>query len=314
VIQHFGDRLVAAIKEKNTPVCVGLDPVYDRLPADITDREGFNDPSSVECAVDAIGEFCRRVIKVVAPLVPAVKINSAFFERYYASGLDTYYGLVEEARSKGLIVIGDVKRGDVGHSAGCYAKAHLADPELADAVELMIPDAVTVNAYLGLDGVKPFIDAARADGKGVFVLVQTSNESASELQGLALENGGTVAEHVARTVHEWSNDHGLVGESGFSSVGAVVAPRDVEGTARLRGAMPNCMFLVPGFGAQGRGPEDVAVCFKSDGSGALVTASRSVIYAYEDMKYIERYASEWEKCVEHACRDLVESIRTVAVG
>ena len=312
--QHFTDRLVAAIKDKSAPVCVGLDPDYGRLPADITDREGFNDPSSVECAVDAIGEFCRRVIRVVAPLVPVLKINAAFFERYYAPGLETYYELVEEARSRGLIVIGDVKRGDVGHSAGSYVKAHLADPELADANELMIPDAVTVNPYFGLDGVKPFIDAARSDGKGLFVLVQTSNESANTLQGLALADGQRLVDQVARLVHEWSGDDGLVGTSGYSSVGAVVAPRDREGTARLRELMPHCVFLVPGFGAQGLGPADVAGCFKPDGTGAVVSASRSVIYAYEEMKYLERYASEWERCVEHACRDLVESVRAVAGG
>jgi len=223
VSSHFADRLTRAIKEKGVPVCVGLDPVYDRLPAAITEREGFNDPSNAECAVDAVSEFCRQVIKSVAPIVPAVKINSAFFERFYAPGIEAYYDLVEEARSRGLIVIGDVKRADVGHSAVRYAKAHLADPEIAGADELMIPDAVTVNAYMGLDGVKPFIDVARSDGKGIFVLVQTSNESAAEIQGVKLADGGTLAEHVAQKVNDWAGDHGLMGTCGYSAVGAMSA-------------------------------------------------------------------------------------------
>lgn len=309
---HFADRLVAAIKEKGAPVCIGIDPVYERLPADITEREGFNDPSNCDCAIDAIGEYCRRIIKIVAPLVGVVKINAAFFEQYYGAGLEAYFDLVQEARSAGLIVIGDVKRADVGHSAVRYAKAHLADPEITDADEQMIPDAVTVNPYFGLDGVKPFIEIARTDGKGLFVLVQTSNDSAVEVQDLQLASGETLAVRIARMVNDWAGDDGLIGSCGYSCIGAVVSPRDTEGMARLRILMPNCFFLVPGFGAQGKEVQDVTACFKEDGSGALITASRSVIYAYENMKYVEMYASEWEKCVEHACRDFIDSIATVA--
>ncbi len=309
--RHFADRLVAAIREKQAPVCVGIDPVYDRLPADIVAREGLNDPHDAECAVDAIAEFCRRVIKIVAPMVPAVKINSAFFESYYESGVEAYYDLVAEAHGAGLMVIGDVKRADVGHSAERYAHAHVAEPVLDEVDADMIPDAVTVNPYLGIDGVRPFVEQARRSGKGVFVLVQTSNESAGEFQGLRLESGETVAERVASAVNTWAGDAGLVGSSGFSSIGAVVSPRDAEGLRRLRSLMPRCIFLVPGFGAQGRGPADVEACFNADGEGALISASRSVIFAYEDMNYIEKYPSEWDKCVEHACRDFIRSVSPV---
>lgn len=311
-MSNFADRLTAAIREKGSATCVGIDPRYDRLPADITTQDGFDDPTDVESMIDAISEFCRCVIRIVAPLVPVIKINSAFFERYYWDGLEAYFHLVQEARSKGLIVIGDVKRADVGHSAEQYALGHLARPTFTDSFEEMIPDAITVNPYFGIDGVKPMIETARRDGKGLFVLVQTSNESAAEIQGLQLADGGTLVEHVARTVNTWAGDAGLVGQSGYSCIGAVASPRDAEGMARLRALMPNCIFLVPGFGAQGRKAEDIAPCFKPDGTGALVTASRSVLYAYENMKYIEMYTSEWEKCIEHACKDFVSAVRSVA--
>ncbi len=306
---HFADRLLAAIKQKGTPACVGLDPVYARLPADIIGQRGMGDSADVEGAVDAVLEFCRRVIAAVAPLVPAVKINSAFFESFYWHGVEAYYDLVQEAAAAGLIVIGDVKRGDIGHSSQGYAQAHLADPVFSDLDDLVAPDAVTVSAYLGREAISPFLEVARQEGKGVFAVVQTSNESASEVQGLALESGMKVSERVGAMVNAWASDDGLVGQSGYSCLGAVVSPRDVASTIKLRAIMPNCIFLVPGFGAQGRTAEQIRPCFKGDGTGALVNASRSVIYAYEDTKYLEMYASEWDKCVEAACRDFVAALK-----
>lgn len=311
---HFADRLTAAIKAKKTPTCVGIDPCYERLPADLTEREGFDDAEDCECVVDAVAEFCRRVIRIVAPLVPAVKINVAFFEQYFWDGMEAYYELVQEARSHGLIVIGDVKRSDIGHSAQMYAQGHMVPATFDSVDEEMVPDAITVNPYFGSDGVKPFIEVARKHHKGVFVLVATSNESAGEIQGLKLAEGDTLAERVGRMVNTWAGDAGLVGSCGYSSVGAVASPRDPGLTARLRAMMPNCIFLVPGFGAQGRGASDLAPCFKADGTGALVTASRSVLYAFEEMKYLEMYTSEWERCVEHACRDFVKAVGAAGRG
>jgi orotidine-5'-phosphate decarboxylase len=311
---HFADRLVAAVKAKGTSACIGIDPVYDRLPAEIAERADMNDATDSAAALDAILEFCRRVIKIVAPLVPAVKINSAFFERYYWEGVEAYYTLVQEAAALDLIVIGDVKRADIGSSSTPYAQAHLADPTFVNVDDLVAPDAVTVNPYFGLDALRPFIDVCREEGKGVFVLVQTSNESAGEIQGLILEDGSRLSERVAVLVNRWATDDGLIGSSGYSCFGAVVAPQDREATARLRSLMPHCYFLVPGYGAQGSTAADVAPCFKADGTGALINASRSVIYAYEQMKYIEMYASEWDKCVERACRDLVADLAGAAPG
>jgi orotidine-5'-phosphate decarboxylase len=238
-----------------------------------------------------------------------VKINSAFFERYYSDGVEAYLDLVLQAADAGLVVIGDVKRGDIGHTSGCYADAHLADPRLSGHDALVGPDAITVNSYFGLDGIKPFLEVAREEAKGVFALVQTSNESAIEVQGLTLESGMRLSERVGALVNEWAGDEGLMGAAGYSCLGAVVSPRDEDSTVKLRALMPNCLFLVPGFGAQGRTIEQVRHCFKADGTGALVNASRSVIYAFEETKYLEMYASEWDKCVEAACRDFVNVLK-----
>lgn len=308
--QHFADRLLQAIEEKKSPTCVGIDPDYGRLPADIASQPGLNDASRVDSALDAVLEFCRRIIHIVSPYVPAVKINSAFFERFYGEGVDGYYELVQEAAAQGLVVIGDCKRGDIGHSSAMYARAHLGDSEFSDRGDLVVPDAITVNPYFGWDGLKPFAEIARDEEKGIFILVQTSNPSAEQVQGLTLEGGMRVGERIGVMVNEWAGAPEFMGTRGYSCLGAVVSPRDTESTMKMRALMPNCIFLVPGFGAQGQSAEAVSHCFKADGTGALITASRSVIYAYEETKYLELYASEWEKCVEQACKDLVAAVGT----
>ena len=305
---HFADRLIEAIRAKNAPVCIGIDPTYDRLPAEITDQKELNDATDSEAALDAVIEFSRRVVKIVAPIVPAVKINIAFFERYYWEGIEAYFELIQEAKEAGLIVIGDCKRGDIGNTAEMYAKSMLADPDFFNLDDMMGPDAVTVASYFGLDGVQPFADVANTEGKGLFALVRTSNSSAAELQNAKLESGDTVAEYVARQVAAWGSENGTLGENGYSNIGAVVAATDPEAGAKLRELMPQSLFLVPGLGAQGGTAADVAACFKSDGTGAIVNASRSVIYAYDDMKYVEKFTSEWAKCIEAACKDFVTEV------
>ncbi|UCD28671.1 MAG: orotidine-5'-phosphate decarboxylase, partial [Planctomycetota bacterium] len=187
--RNFADRLLSAIKAKRSPTCVGIDPVYSRLPAEISESGAFNDETDSESALDAILEFCRRVIKIVAPYVPVVKINSAFFERYYWEGMEAYFDLIQEADQAGLIVIGDCKRGDIGSTAQMYAKSSLAEPDFENLDNLTGPDAVTVSPYFGLDGIQSFLDIAREQDKGVFVLVHTSNESAAVIQNARLIGG-----------------------------------------------------------------------------------------------------------------------------
>jgi orotidine-5'-phosphate decarboxylase len=289
-MEHFADRLGEKIRRKGAAVCVGLDPLVDRLPREIKER--YRD-----APVGALRAYGRGIIEAVASLVPAIKINIAFFEAFGAEGIRVYRELIAAAKAADLIVIGDVKRADIGHSTTQYALAHLAGEEAFTA------DAVTVNPYLGWDGVEPFVKLGRDQGRGLFVLVQTSNPSAEKVQGLQLADGSTVCHAVARLVQSWAAGQGLVGRDGYSCIGAVVSPRDLPSTVRIRELMPNCLFLVPGFGAQGRTAEEVTRCFKPDGSGALVTASRSVIYAYEDRQ------GDWRSCVVTACQEFVETIR-----
>jgi orotidine-5'-phosphate decarboxylase len=300
-VKNFADRLIETITNKRAPVCVGLDPLIEKIPRELR-TAASNDNAS-----KAILEFGCGVIGAVAAHVPAVKINIAFFEPFGPDGLRTYHELIGEAHAKGLMVIGDVKRADIGHTSAQYATAHLQAS--ADVDDAQIPDAITVNPYFGSEGVQPFIDVAKKTGRGVFVLVQTSNESASQVQGMILPDGLTVCQHVAQLVQSWAAGDGLIGNSGYSAVGAVVSPRDLESTVKIRGLMPNCVFLVPGFGAQGRTADEVAKCFKSDGTGAMVTASRSVIFAYNEPPFRNR--TDWKACIEEACREFVNQVRSV---
>lgn len=315
---HFGDRLTGAIRKKEAPVCVGLDPLIERLPASLLKEHGVGTKYDLDLRTganlgglaDAIQAFGQEIIRVVAPHVPAVKINIAFFERYYTAGIRAYHRLVRHASELGLVVIGDVKRADIGHSTTQYAYAQLGPIPHPGLDEVATPDAVTVNPYFGYDGIRPFVELARESGGGLFVLVQTSNESAREIQGLTLSDGTTVCEQVAQLVQEWAAGEAPIGSSGYSCIGAVVSPRDLESTERIRALMPNCIFLVPGFGAQGRTADEVAKCFKPDGTGAIVNASRSVIYAYREDRYRDLYGDDWQKSVDHACKDLVSAVRT----
>jgi orotidine-5'-phosphate decarboxylase len=312
VTENFADRLMDAIARKKAPVTVGIDPVYAHLPPGLVGKAGLDRGADLESSLDAVLEFSRRVIRLVAPYVPAVKINSAFFERYLWEGVEGYYELIQEAAERDLIVIADIKRGDVGHTAEAYAAAHLADPDLAGADDLVGPDAVTVSSYLGVDALEPFLKICREDGKGLFPLVRTSNPGAAEVQNATLADGTTIAEHMAKLVAGWAMADGLVGQKGFSCVGAVVAPRDLEQAKRIRETLTNSILLVPGYGAQGLGATEVAACFKPGGIGAIVNASRSVIYAYEQPEYKQQFGDQWEPCVEKACQAFVAQIRQIA--
>ncbi|MFQ5590829.1 MAG: orotidine-5'-phosphate decarboxylase [Phycisphaerae bacterium] len=322
---HFADRLVEAIHRKNVAACVGLDPLIDRLPAEILDENARRGDRAGSYRADtplvdrsdgaaALLAFGKEVIRIVSKSLPVIKINIAFFEPYQADGVRAYGKLVQWAHEHGMLVIGDVKRADIGHSAAQYARGHLAVGDEPEGAGCSTPDAVTLNPYFGFDGIRPFTQVARESGRGLFVLVQTSNESAGEVQGLRLADGTSVCEEVAKLVQRWSTEAFPIGRTGYSSMGAVVSPRDPSSTERIRRLMPNCIFLVPGFGAQGRTVDEVAKCFKPDGTGALVTASRSVIYAYNDARYRDAFGDDWRGCIEQACLDLVDAISRVISG
>ena len=300
---HFADRLCNAVQEKKTPLIVGLDPVYSRLPASITSHRQMNDEFDAAAAVDAIFDFCTQTMRIVAPMVPAIKINVAFFEKYLWEGLETYYALITEANDLGLEIIGDVKRGDVGHTAEIYASAHLENPELAGLEDTLAPDAITVNGYVGADGIKPFVTMASDQGKGVFVLVRTSNPSAGAIQDFTDAQGQALYEKMAEVVNEMAIEPERIGESGYSNVGMVVGGTAPEVTAALRTKYDKVWFLVPGYGSQGATAADCLRFCKTDGSGALINASRSIIYAHEKPQYRDQFGDNWKKCIEQAVID-----------
>lgn len=314
---NFSDRLIDAIRRKGTPACVGFDPFADKLPRAIRARYGIHvgkerSAWDAEAVANAYLEFGSEIIAIVAPHVPVMKINIAFFEPLGPDGWRVYGELTQCAQQAGLIVIGDIKRADIGHSAAQYACAHLAPPSAGTSRPVAGADAVTINPYFGLDGVKPFIDVARQYGRGVFVLVQTSNESASSIQGIVGSDAVPFSHAIAAMVDEWACDADLIGSAGYSCVGAVVSPRDVESTRVLRALMPRSIFLVPGFGAQGRTVDQVALCFSDDGLGAIVNASRSVIYAFDDDRYRTEQQGDWQSCVERSCTEFADAVRQAA--
>jgi orotidine-5'-phosphate decarboxylase len=300
---HFADRLFDAVKSRKTSLIVGLDPVYSRLPSAIRSHREMNDEFDADAAVDAIFHFCTQTMRIIAPMVPAVKINIAFFEKYLWEGLETYYSLITEADDLGLEVIGDVKRCDIGHTAELYASAHLENPELAGLEDTLAPDAITVNGYTGADGIEPFADMAGKQGKGLFVLVRTSNPSAAEIQDFADAEGQKMYEKLAEVVGRIADKAERIGASGYSNVGMVVGGTSPEVTTSLRQKYDKVWFLVPGYGSQGASAADCVRFCRPDGTGALINASRSIIYAYEKPKYKEQFGDDWKRCIEQAVID-----------
>lgn len=300
---HFGDRLFDAVKSKRTSLVVGLDPVYSRLPLAIRNHRQMNDEFDANAAVDAIFDFCTQTMRIVAPMIPALKINIAFFEKYLWEGVETYYALISEADDLGLEIIGDVKRGDIGHTAKLYAAAHLENPELAGLEDTLAPDAITVNGYLGTDGIEPFAEMADKQGKGLFVLVRTSNPSAAEIQDFANAQGLKMYEKLAEVVGEIANKAERIGSNGYSNIGMVVGGTAPRVTTALRQKYDKIWFLVPGYGSQGASAADCVRFCKPDGSGALINASRSIIYAYEKPQYKDQFGDDWKRCIEQAVID-----------
>jgi orotidine-5'-phosphate decarboxylase len=257
---HFGDRLASAVEQKRTQLVVGLDPRPDLIPVELRDD---------------VPRFCRGIIDAVAPHAVAVKPQSAFFEALGAPGAAALEEVCAYSSSAGLLVILDAKRGDIGSTARAYAAAYL---EPRSEGERPLVDAMTVNPYLGRDSVEPYLAACRRHGVGIFCVVKTSNPGGAEVQDLALSDGRPLWQHVALLVRDWGED--LVGERGLSSVGAVIGATHPRAVGEARRLLPRSVLLLPGVGAQGASPADVARAFTSGPSSALVNVSRSVMYAY----------------------------------
>jgi orotidine-5'-phosphate decarboxylase len=264
---HFADRLADAVERKRSQLVVGLDPRPEQLPVELRGEAELGRSD----AAGACERFCRGLVDAVAPYVVAVKPQAAFFEALGSDGVAALESVCAYARHAGLQVIADAKRGDIGSTARAYAAAFLeGDPPLADAL--------TVNPYLGRDSLEPYLAAIRRRGGGIFCVVKTSNAGGAEVQDLVLSDGRRVWQQVAELVGEWGED--FVGERGLSSVGAVIGATHPRAVGEARKLLPRSVLLLPGVGAQGATPGDVARAFTSGPASALVNVSRDVIYAF----------------------------------
>jgi orotidine-5'-phosphate decarboxylase len=266
----FADRVAAAVDRKRSQIILGLDPRPDLLPLELRGDAHV----SRAAAADACTRFCRGLVDAVAPYVVGAKLQLAFFEALGADGIAAFEQVCDYARRAGLVVLADGKRADIGSTARAYADAYL---ERRDGIEPPV-DAITANPYLGSDSVEPLLAACRRSGTGLFCVVKTSNGGSADVQELALSDGRRVWHQVAELVAAWGED--LVGERGLSSVGAVVGATYPRAVGEARRLMPKAMLLLPGIGAQGATPADVARAFTSGPASALVPVSRSVIYAF----------------------------------
>jgi orotidine-5'-phosphate decarboxylase len=274
-VTHFADRLTAACRARGNAVCVGLDPRWDFLPNDLRARHGDGTLAGVARAFE---EFCLRILDRVALLVPVVKPQSAFFELCGPEGMLALQSVLRRAREHGLLTILDAKRNDIASTAAAYADAALSGAAIDGRTHpVWDADAVTVNAYLGRDAVEPFLESARRSGRGVFILVRTSNAGARLFQDLDC-GGRPLFLHVADAVRAWSREN--LGRCGLGDVGAVVGATYPAEMTALRAAMPEVPFLVPGYGTQGGRGADVRGAFRPDGSGAVVSSSRGIIASF----------------------------------
>ena len=293
------DRLIEKIGELQNPTAAGLDPKLDFIPGFIREKAFREHGKTPGGAAAAVLDFNRGIIDALCGIVPAVKPQCAYYEMYGWQGMRALRDTILYAREKGMFVILDGKRNDIGSTMEAYAAAHLGKTEAeGKAFEAFGGDALTVNGYLGSDGIEPLLGVCRSEDKGIFVLVKTSNPSSGELQDRKFENGETLYRTMGRFCEKWGE--ALPGKYGYSGVGAVVGATYPEQLAELRGLLPHTFFLVPGYGAQGGGAEDVAPAFDSRGLGAVVNASRSILCAWKKQGAPERdYA---EAAAEEAVR------------
>ena len=269
------DKLIDGIIAMQNPTCVGLDTLFDYLPDDM--RAGAK---TFEDVAERVLEFNKKIIDSVYDIVPSVKVQIAYYEMYGVAGMKAYYETLKYAAEKGLVVIADAKRNDIGSTASCYAKAFLGETQVNDEIIKAFPsDYVTVNGYLGSDGIVPFVEQCEKYDKGIFVLVKTSNPSGAEIQNMVLDNGMPMYEYVGGLVEKWGES--TIGKYGYSAVGAVVGATHPTEAARLRAVLPHTFFLIPGYGAQGGNAEMLKSCFGANGLGGVVNNSRGILCAYK---------------------------------
>ena len=293
------DRLIDKIKETNNPTVMGLDPRYDMLPKCVTDKYS----KDLEGVSKAIVEYNKALIDATCDIIPAIKPQIAFYEMFGVPGMMAFEETCKYAKEKGMIIIADIKRGDIGSTAQGYSNAYLGKTKMGDIEEPIFDvDFVTVNPYMGTDCVKPFIEDCKKYDKGMFILVKTSNPSSGELQDVKLEDGQEVYKRVAKLVEEWGKD--LIGKYNYSSISAVVGATYPKQLEELRNLAPHTYFLIPGYGAQGGKADDIALGFDNNGLGGIVNASRSLMCAYKSDLWKDKFKEE-----EYAMATRAEAIR-----
>jgi len=288
----FPDRLTAACRARGNAVCVGLDPRWEQLPLELRRRHSAG---TLDAMAGAFAEFCLRVLDIVAPLVPVVKPQSAFFEACGPAGMSALQTVLRRARTLDLLTILDSKRNDIASTAQAYADAVFGKQAVWPA------DAMTINPYLGRDAVEPFLASARQAQGGVFVLVRTSNKGASQFQNLDCA-AKPLYEHVAEAVGAWAGEN--IGSGGLGDVGAVVGATHPAELARVRELLPHVIFLIPGYGVQGGSARDTAAGFRPDGTGAIVNSSRGITASFAPEE------KNWEASVEAATRNTIAALTT----
>ncbi len=292
------DRLIKEIVKKKCPCVVGLDPDIKQIPEILKNRNGIRGTCS------ALWKFNKRIIDAVKDIVPAVKLQMAFYEQYGYEGIRVFQETVNYARKKGLVIIDDAKRNDIGNTAMIYAKTHLGEVDLIAGTNRMYDvDFITVNPYLGSDGIKPFIEVCKTYNKGIFVLCKTSNPSSKEIQDKLIENKA-VYEYMGELISKWGEE--LIGRHGYSSVGAVVGATYPEQAKKLRERLKHVFFLVPGYGIHSGRVEDVVGCFDDNGLGAIINSFRGVIFAYNE--YSEFPPEEFDKAARQAVLNMKDDV------
>lgn len=301
------DQLVANIKKTQAPIVVGLDPMLNYIPEQVQKKAFEEKGETLEGAAEAIWQFNKAIVDATYDLIPAVKPQIAMYEQFGVEGVIAFKKTVDYCKEKGLVVIGDVKRGDIGSTSEAYAVGHLGKVQVGSQTYAGFDENfATVNPYLGSDGVKPFIKVCKENNRGIFVLVKTSNPSSGELQD-KLVDGKPLYELVGKMVDEWGSD--CIGESGYSEVGAVVGATYPEQGKILRAIMPRTYILVPGYGAQGGKGKDLVHFFNEDGLGAIVNSSRGIIAAYKQEVYAKFGAEHFADASRQAVLDMIADIQ-----
>jgi orotidine-5'-phosphate decarboxylase len=284
---HFSDRLNDAIRAKGNPICVGLDPRFDQLPKTIREQAIAQHGHTAKAVAQAFLTFNQALIDALAEVVPVCKPQIAFYEEFGYEGLRAYAETIRYAKDKGLLVISDAKRGDIGATAVAYARAHLGGESINGVNVGFDADALTVNPYMGRDTLEPYLEVGASGGRGIFVLVKTSNAGSGDIQDLVLKDDRPVRDHVAEMVQTLGARY--CGRCGLSDVGAVVGATFPDQARELRRAMPDTFFLIPGYGAQGATAADAVAGFRSDGAGAIINNSRGLIFAFREARYAQTH-------------------------